>query len=165
MLLGSKLLEWYTAKKNAEEAKNRLQQLQREEKECAEKLDRLEHKRAALPAGQDPDSQIARMLAEQEVWQAQKDWQQASNRLASEGEELQQKITQFQFQALQLEKELEPEVLAAYQKVAEHKQNPVVEVRQKSCMGCFLPLSLSNLAEWQRGKGLVYCHECGRILV
>lgn len=165
MLIGRQLLQWHQAIQQIEQAENQLSLIRQEEQTLKEKVDHLEQQLAAQSPSDDPDRQIARLLIEQELWMAQNTWQRMCEQSAEKRVAIKQVIEASRFERLELEQGLDEVTLAEYQRVSESKQNPIVEVRQKSCMGCFLPLSVSNLAEWRRGKGLVFCHECGRILV
>jgi predicted nucleic acid-binding Zn-ribbon protein len=165
MLSAKRLWLWHQAKERVKADQAEMRRWEKERQQQTEKVRYLEEKLTALPAPVTTDEEIGKMLLEQELWTANKDLErlveQAEQRLIA----LEQSIRQGEFEILQLEQELDEEALRQYQRLAEYKERPIVEVRNRSCMGCFLPLSLSKLAEWRRGKGLVYCDECGRILV
>jgi predicted nucleic acid-binding Zn-ribbon protein len=165
MRRAKRLWLWHEAKEQVNAERAEKLRWEQERQLLADHVRQLEAKLALLPAPVTTDEEISKLLLEQELWTARKDWErlveQSEERLA----ELEQSIRQREFAILQLEQELDEEDVRQYHRLAENKARPLAEVRNKSCMGCFLPLSLSKLDEWRRAKGLVYCDECGRILV
>lgn len=167
MLLAKRLWLWHQAKEALKKAQAELHKVEEEQQQHNNKIADLEAKLSAMPPTASAEDEIAKMLLQQEIWVAKKE----QERFLVEKEErfspLEQSIHQRTYDIFQLEAELdeEEEALLQYNHLAERLANPVVEMRNQSCMGCFLPLSLSKLSEWRRGKGLVCCDECGRILV
>jgi len=165
MLPAKKLWHWHKAKQSLQAAREDLQQLEEKRSRMERQVMELETKWKHLPAPANPDEEIAKLLLEQELWMLKKDQQEQVARWDNQTIELQQNVQELQFEILSLEQELDEEYLSAYFRLSETKANPIVEVRNKACMGCFRPLSLRKVDEWRRGKGPVFCDECDRLLV
>ncbi|WP_134686892.1 hypothetical protein [Brevibacillus migulae] len=165
MLPAKKLWHWHKAKQAMNAARDEWQQLEEKRSQMERQVRDLETKSSHLPAPSNPDEEIAKLLLEQELWMMKKDQQEQAARWDHQALELQQSIQELQFEILALEQELDEEFLSAYIRLSETKANPIVEVRNKACMGCFRPLSLRKVDEWRRGKGPVFCDECDRLLV
>jgi len=57
------------------------------------------------------------------------------------------------------------ETLQQYNRLVSHKDAiAVVGVVNKVCQGCFLSVTSQTVNQLMSGKGLTYCHSCGRIL-
>jgi predicted nucleic acid-binding Zn-ribbon protein len=169
MLPSKRLLLWHRAKEAKQRAEEELNRLEEEKRSWEEKLEALQQAMSAdapPPSPQaSPDDEIARLLREQELWLARKEWERFLSHYEQREAVLSQEIHQRQFEIWEQEQQLDQLLVQEYQRIAERAEQPVVEVRNQSCMGCFMPLSLSKLSEWRRGKGVVTCDECGRILV
>jgi hypothetical protein len=165
MLPAKRLFAWHKAKEALRLAQEEWKRCEETLAQGRERLKETESRLTSLPAPTNPDEEIARLLLEQEVWMAKKEFDDTAAAHQQKSEELKQTILHLQFEVLQLERELDEEYLAAYRRLSETKAQPIAEVRNKSCMGCFLPLSLRKLEEWRRGKGPVFCDECDRLLV
>ena len=165
MLPAKKLFEWHKANEAIQQASQEIAELHKQEQTLLTNIQQLTAKLDALPVSNSPDNQIARMLTEQELWLAQKEVERFQEESGGIRVELDSRISQQQFERVRLEQELDQTHLTEYYRLAENKKNPIVEVKRKMCTGCFLPLSLAKVDEWRRAKGLVYCDECGRILV
>lgn len=60
---------------------------------------------------------------------------------------------------------IEPDHLKLYDSVRKRTpENPLVHVKQGSCGGCYFTVLAGNLVEVHRGKEIVRCTNCGRIL-
>jgi len=156
---------WHQAKEAKQRAEAERSKLIREKEEQQANVERLTRDLEAEPAPCTPDEQIARLLREQELWMVRKEWEQF---LCSYDEREQQLTAEVQLQQMEIwkwEQELEESARKEYDRIGERVSNPVVEVRNQSCMGCFLPLSMQKWSEWRHAKRLVTCDECGRILV
>lgn len=165
MLPAKVLWEWHRMKGLIVQAQQERTRLAQQEQKHLDTLQELTAKLAALPVSDDPDSQIARLLAEQEIWMAKKEYEKFQEENQDRMDQLANSISEKEFERMRLEQELDPAFLAEYYRLSENKKNPIVEVKRKMCTGCFLPLSMAKVDEWRRAKGLVYCDECGRILV
>jgi predicted nucleic acid-binding Zn-ribbon protein len=65
----------------------------------------------------------------------------------------------------ELVKNVGPEILTQYQRVAEkHPNDALVLFKDNSCTGCYMTLGPQTLVEINRSSGLVKCRGCGRIL-
>lgn len=165
MLPAKKLFEWHKTTVAIEQASEEIAQLDKQQELHDSTIQQLKAKLDSLPVSEQPDDQIARLLTEQELWMAQKEYERFQEESNSLRLQLNTQISQQQFERIQLEQELDQTHLTEYYRLQENKKNPIVEVKRKMCTGCFLPLSLAKVDEWRRAKGLVYCDECGRILV
>lgn len=165
MLPAKRLFLWHQANEAQKKEQADLLRMAEEEQHHLRRIESLEAKLANLPPAATADEEIARLLLEQEIWLAKKDQERFCEETAERRLALEQSMQERSFEIMQLEGELTEAALTLYHRLAERVANPVVEVRKDACMGCFLPLSLRNLSEWKRGKGLVICDECGRILV
>lgn len=165
MLPAKRLWLWHQAKEARKAAEAQLRLLAQEQASLDKQVKKLEEKCGTLLPSADPDEEIARLLAEQKLRLAKKEQKEQQELAASKRMELQQTIQQLGYEMIQLESELDPEFIAAYERLSETKAQPIAEVRNQACMGCFRTLSLSKLDEWRRGKGPVFCDECDRLLV
>jgi predicted nucleic acid-binding Zn-ribbon protein len=75
--------------------------------------------------------------------------------------ELTMKINQKQ----QLETSISPELLDKYHKIRRFKRDPVALVSDGKCNGCMMEVSVMIALEVERHQSLIYCENCGRILV
>jgi uncharacterized protein len=167
MLEARKLLEWHLAREQWKVASSAIEQLKREEqelqarrRECQGKVEQL-----GVPAEDDIDARIAYALAQQELLLAEKGIERFMEERFAKEMDLRQSRQEWEDKAKKLEESLAPHTFLLYEQVAENVANPVVEVKRRSCMGCFLPLSVAKMEEWRKGKNFVQCEECGRILV
>jgi predicted nucleic acid-binding Zn-ribbon protein len=60
--------------------------------------------------------------------------------------------------------ELSPDLLRYHKSVQKRFRNPIVEVRNGVCLGCFIGLSSGQKQEIENGNGYGVCEACGRIL-
>jgi predicted nucleic acid-binding Zn-ribbon protein len=77
---------------------------------------------------------------------------------------IRQQLMDLQFQLEELQQSIPVNVFSLYNSLAERFDCPVVKVRNKSCLGCFMPLSMVNLSAWRTAKGVIQCDHCDRIL-
>lgn len=57
------------------------------------------------------------------------------------------------------------DILTAYERIlAKEKHQPVAEVRNHNCQGCFMKVTLQDVNRLWRGRDLVRCRNCKRIL-
>ncbi|WP_231929172.1 C4-type zinc ribbon domain-containing protein [Brevibacillus sp. SKDU10] len=156
--------EWHLLLGKIKRAERELAGVKEQEREQMKHIRAIESQIEGMPTDT-PDQQIERMLQEQELWMLKKEWERNGNELIEKRFSLEQFLQLSRLEAEERQAKLNPEWLKEYDRLLETKKNPVVEVKKKSCMGCFMPLSTSNFDKWRRGKGLVYCDECERILV
>lgn len=165
MLPAKQLYQWHQTKIACQEKETALQQLDVDYTEKLQRVAVVKAKLTEMPPPKTPDEEIQKLLLEQELWLVEKELAQLQETKHQRASQLQQEIHEAQFQLLDLQRDLDESFLVVYHRVAELKERPIVEVKNKACMGCFRPLSLQKLAEWRRGKGPVCCDECERILV
>ena len=162
------LLAWHRVRQECRRIEEKLSLLRAEEKEIAERRKEAEQKIASIgtPAEDDVDGKINLALAQQELWLVNKDEERFFERRFVEESRLREKKREKEEEAEQYQSMLSTDTLALYNRVRERiSDNPVVEVRRRSCMGCYLPLSVAQMEEWERRRSLIVCEECGRILV
>ncbi|MED4728521.1 putative zinc ribbon domain protein [compost metagenome] len=161
------LLEWHQAKEKGAAAQRELDEWRAREEELAvrRKEAELKIKQIGTPAETDIDNQIALKLAQQELWLVDKDTERFMEERFEKEFALRESKHEWDVKAAEREAVLSREALEMYYRIGENIPNPVVEVKRRSCMGCFLPLSVVKMEEWHKGKTLVTCDECGRILV
>ncbi|WP_286884267.1 C4-type zinc ribbon domain-containing protein [Aneurinibacillus sp. UBA3580] len=167
MIEARRLLEWHQAKEKRQAVQKELDKLRAREEELAARRQEAEAKirRIGEPSPDDIDGQIELKLAQQELWLVNKDTERFMEEKFEKEFALMETRREWEEKTAEREASLSPEALALYHRIRENISNPVVEVRRRSCMGCFLPLSVAKMEEWHKGKSLVTCDECGRILV
>jgi predicted nucleic acid-binding Zn-ribbon protein len=167
MLQSRALLEWHLKKGEYEKIQEQLKNLREEEESLLEKREKLRKKVESMgqPDEQDIDGKIAYALASQELWMAEKEWERFQDDRFNKEMELRVQEENCRQELIELEGKISQETFQMYKEVSEICDNPVVEVKRRSCMGCFLPLSVSTMNAWRKGKKLVRCDVCGRILV
>jgi hypothetical protein len=158
---------WHQASQALAASQREMEWLGQEGHELRERIREISRKLDALPETAEPDRQIARLLLEQELWLARQEAERFSASEEQRRQDLELAVREQQFRVREWEQHLDQALLAEYDRVRETKERPIVEVKNNTCMGCFLPLSLSNLARWRKGGDgkVVLCDECGRILV
>ena len=60
--------------------------------------------------------------------------------------------------------DLPPELISYYTSIKKRFSNPIVEVRNGVCLGCFIALSSSQRQEIENNDRYQLCDNCGRIL-
>ena len=162
------LLIWHQACQECRQIEEKLALLKTAETELAERRKEAERKiaSAGIPAEDDVDGKINLALAQQELWLVNKDEERFFERRFEEESSLREKKREKEAEAEQHKSRLSADTLALYNRIRDHiSDNPVVEVRRRSCMGCYLPLSAVQMEAWERRQHLIVCEECGRILV
>jgi predicted nucleic acid-binding Zn-ribbon protein len=163
MHVSRQLLQWHQWKQKQNRLGEEILQLEQQERALEERIEQLRvREQSLLPAAvSSPEAEIEKLLVQQDIWMAEKERKE----IRAKRDEKEAQRLSLDFDILTMEQTLPSFALDAYNRLATYKQNPVVEVRNQSCMGCFMPLSLRNLEEWRRGVSLVFCDECDRILV
>ncbi|MGO0060542.1 C4-type zinc ribbon domain-containing protein [Brevibacillus fluminis] len=159
------LWEWHVKREALAAARAAHAQWEKKQRELAQSVALCEQKAAEIENPATPDAEIAKLLAEQELWLARKALAQFDGEQEAQLLKLLQRVQELEFDLAVMGQSLPEEWVAEYYRLAKSKQNPIVEVKGEACTGCFRALSLHNRNEWRRGKGLVHCDECGRILV
>jgi predicted nucleic acid-binding Zn-ribbon protein len=91
------------------------------------------------------------------------DWQQQQEQLAEEKKKLQDVLAELRQKRELLSAGIEPEAVELYQALKKSKGTAVARVEQGICRGCRISLPTTDLQR-ARGKDLVHCSSCGRIL-
>lgn len=65
----------------------------------------------------------------------------------------------------QLEASISPELLEKYYRIKKLKTHPVAFITEGKCDGCMMEVSVMLAAEVKQHKRIIYCENCGRILV
>ncbi|BAU27279.1 hypothetical protein DFP93_11329 [Aneurinibacillus soli] len=162
------LLIWNRVRQECSRIEEKLALLKAEERELMERRRAAEQKITSIgtPSDDDIDGKINLALAQQELWLVNKDEERFFERRFTEESSLREKKREKEAEAKRYKAALSADTLALYHRVIDLiPDNPVVEVRRRSCMGCYLPLSAAQMEEWERGRRLIVCGECGRILV
>ena len=60
--------------------------------------------------------------------------------------------------------DLPPDLISYCQTIQKRFSDPIVEMRNGTCLGCFITLSSSERQEIENGNGYGVCDSCGRIL-
>ncbi len=60
---------------------------------------------------------------------------------------------------------ISPKLLDKYYKIKKIKRNPVAGVVDGKCSGCMMEISVMLVLEVQRHENIIYCENCGRLLV
>jgi uncharacterized protein len=167
MLESRKLLEWHAAQAEADQIKKEIKRINEEEAAHTAAVHSLREKVQSLgaPPETDIDGRIALALAQQELWMAEKDYERFNETAFDREINARERLQEWEDKAAELAADISPEAFEIYHTVAQNKRNPIVEVKRRSCMGCFLPLSVAKMDEWRKGRRIVQCEECGRILV
>lgn len=63
-----------------------------------------------------------------------------------------------------LKSSLDPEHLAKYEKLKEKNSKPISKLEDDKCRGCHMSIPSSVISKVKRGKEIVNCDNCGRIL-
>lgn len=167
MLEARALLDWHLKKEELQNLEKKLHDLRKREEELSEKRVQLKKNIQSIgePREEDIDGKIAMALASQELWMVDKEWEQFLDDRFNEEITLKERMDACQEEIEGLERGISAHGRRLYEEISEVCDPPVVEVKRRSCMGCFLPLSMSTMNEWRKGKKLVRCEVCGRILV
>jgi len=70
-----------------------------------------------------------------------------------------------QKQLQQLETSISPKLLEKFYKIKRFKRHPVALVSEGKCNGCMMEVSVMIALEVELHESLIYCENCGRILV
>ena len=91
------------------------------------------------------------------------DWQKQQKQLSEEKVRLQALLADLKQKWQRLSEQIEPETVEFYQRLRKGKGTAVARVEQGICRGCRISLPTTDLQR-VRGKNLVQCSSCGRIL-
>jgi len=126
-------------------------QCNRLEEKALEIIDQVEQSEAA----------VAGITAELKTMTA--DWQRQQKQLAEEMARLKAVLADLKQKWQRLSEQVDPDTVEFYQQLRERKGTAVARVEQGICRGCRISLPTTDLQR-ARGKNLVQCSSCGRIL-
>ena len=98
-----------------------------------------------------------------ELKRLEKEWQSQQQQLATEIDQLKNKLADLKQQRQAFAEAIDPHSVASYEKIRKQKEKPVARVEQGICRGCRISLP-SNELQQARSGNLVQCGSCGRIL-
>ncbi len=119
---------------------------------------------AALQAIDDLKEEEERLTTE--IGQSQSALEETRGESEREAAELHQRLEELQGEQQQLRQQINPNVLAAYDRLIPSRHNDAIApVKNHTCHGCFtrVPKQTENLL--MRGESIVFCHSCGRMLM
>jgi predicted nucleic acid-binding Zn-ribbon protein len=86
--------------------------------------------------------------------------------VAGEREKHQDRLAMLEHQTQTLRRQIDPEVLGAYDRLAGgRRNNPLAVVRDRVCQGCHSQVTPQTINLLMRDSKIVYCHSCGRMLM
>jgi predicted nucleic acid-binding Zn-ribbon protein len=91
------------------------------------------------------------------------EWHRQQQQLSAEIEALKSKLSDLSQKRQLMSAEIEPQAVAAYDKLRKQKGQAIAKVEQGICRGCRISLPSSELQQARSGN-LVQCSSCGRIL-
>ena len=105
------------------------------------------------------------------ISEAQENLKRSEQRLQNEEDhiknrivEVDQEIARLQDQRKKVAETIEKRALRLYEKVMKNKQPAIVTIHEQICEGCFMKLTPNDANEVHRGKDLITCENCSRIL-
>ncbi len=103
---------------------------------------------------------------EAEVKQAEATLEEVKKEVAGEREKHDDRLAMLEHKAETLRRQIEPEVLAVYERLAGgRRNNPLAIVRAHVCLGCYSQVPPQTVNALMRDSKIVYCHSCGRMLM
>ncbi len=103
---------------------------------------------------------------EAEVKQAEAALEEVKQEVAGEREKHDDRLAMLEHQSETLRRQIEPEVLAVYDRLAGgRRNNPLAVVRARICTGCHSQVTPQTVNALMRDSKIVYCHSCGRMLM
>ncbi|OGR20981.1 MAG: nucleotide-binding protein [Desulfobacula sp. RIFOXYA12_FULL_46_16] len=123
------------------------------------------------------ESELIERLDEKEkieriVQESEKEFNLLDSQIDSEQKEIDKKTTEdremlaeYLERRAEIGKTLEPSLMNRFNKISKMNQGlAVVNVKNEVCMGCFMNIPPQLYIEVQRGKALISCPQCSRIL-
>jgi uncharacterized protein len=98
-----------------------------------------------------------------ELKQLEDDWHHQQQQLSAEIEHLSSKLSELKDRRQSMLAGLDPQAVAAYEKIRKQKGQAVAKVEQGICRACRISLAFSALQQ-VKSDNLVQCSSCGRIL-
>jgi hypothetical protein len=123
------------------------------------------------------ESELIELLDEKEriekiVQESEKEFNLLDAQIDSEQKDIDKKTTEdremlaeYLERRAEIGKTLEPSLMNRFNKISKMNQGlAVVNVKNEVCMGCFMNIPPQLYIEVQRGKALISCPQCSRIL-
>ena len=108
---------------------------------------------------------------QQLIFEAQENLKRSEQVLQSEENHIKTRIVEVDQEIVRLKEQrkgiaetVERRVLRIYEKVIKNKQPAIVTIHEKICEGCFMKLTPNDVNEVHRGKDIIRCENCSRIL-
>ncbi len=95
---------------------------------------------------------------------AKKEYDQVREICLKERDEAQAELNAFDAQLADLEKAVDPKLMARYKRARQHYGAPVVPVRDQKCSGCNMGLPTLTLSRLSNAGVVIECENCGRLL-
>ncbi len=122
-----------------------------EELELLQQIDELQNEAASL---------------EKQLEAEQQNLRQIQQRVVEQTADYDRDLAQLQQQSDTVEKQIAPQVLDAYRRVANARgETALAEVKNRVCKGCFTTITKQSENDLMRDTEIVHCHSCGRLLM
>lgn len=136
------------------------------EKQDAARLKVEEQEEKALKIMEELDNLKVNFPQEEEISnKKKKEYSEKRLKTRREIDKIKEELTMIQKQKQQLETSISPELLDKYHRIKRFKRDPVAFVSDGKCNGCMMEVSVMIALEVERHESLIYCENCGRILV
>ena len=86
-------------------------------------------------------------------------------KISREIDKIKKELTQISNEKQELERSISPELLNKYYKIKRLKREPIASMENGTCNGCMMKVSVMVAHEVKRHEELIYCENCGRILI
>ena len=151
----------YSGEVNTVKELNQLQQKQEKIKQNAENIEDT----ALNLMVEMEDLKKTFSLENAELRQRKQEYQQKKLKNKEEVDRINKEISNVQLEIKELLNLIPQPLLDKYYKIKKQKKAPVALVSEGKCNGCRMQISIMLVKEVEQGKQLVYCENCGRILV
>ncbi|MFW6189861.1 MAG: zinc ribbon domain-containing protein [Planctomycetota bacterium] len=103
---------------------------------------------------------------QQAVEEAEQNLREVEEEVGRQKEELADRTEMLRHKRQVLRREIDSDVLSSYDRLStESRNNPLAEVRDRVCGGCHTRITKQSYNLLLRGRDIVYCHSCGRMLM
>ena len=157
-------LEKVSTQLNTAKTNEELQIFKKKRKELQDRISQLED--SILSHLSDLDSDKDKVQASrQEVKQQEDEAGREISELQSEIAQIVEEESGVSEKRSEVASHVPRDILKKYERVlAKEKRHPVVEVKNRTCQGCFMRVTLQEINLIWRGDDLVLCRNCNRIL-
>lgn len=93
-----------------------------------------------------------------------KEYDQVKEICLQERDSAQKELDQFDIKLTELEKKVDPRLMARYKRARQHYPMPVVAVKSGKCSGCNMGLPTLQLSKLAGSGMIAECENCGRLL-